>query len=142
MMRTKRGYDVSLRLDLVGVDGLLAGEVVRIELGRSIVVGRSRKCDVSTRRSRTFLRASEEEQRAILASRSFLRVSRRHARITFLDEERVEIWDLSRNGTFVDGKRVDRRLIVVADGRDVEISLAGSERLLLRRVKEDETAAR
>jgi hypothetical protein len=125
------GYDSSRYLTLTGEGGLLGGEALRICLGESVVVGRSRQCDLSTRRSRTFLDASEAEQRTILENRTFLKVSRKHVRITFLGLGQAEVWDLSRNGTFVDGKRVDRIFLAVDTGRDFEIRLADAECLRL-----------
>ncbi|MCU0725009.1 MAG: FHA domain-containing protein [Planctomycetes bacterium] len=100
-------------------------------LGQSIVVGRSRSCDVSTRKSKRFRKASEEEQRAILAARSFLRVSRQHVKITWISRETVEIEDLSRNGTFVDGGRVDRLNLPLPGPDGVEIRLAEVEKFRL-----------
>jgi pSer/pThr/pTyr-binding forkhead associated (FHA) protein len=130
-MRDPRDYDSTVTLTLAGADGLLRDDVFQIRLGQSIIVGRSRKCHVSTRRSRSFLSADEMEQREILAEESFLRVSRKHTKISFLARDQVEIWDLSKNGTYVDGKRVDRLLVPVLGGDAVEIRLAKSERLLL-----------
>ena len=127
------GYDATVTLTLSGEDGLLQGEELRIRLGESVVVGRSRRCGMSTRGSRAFLTATEEEQRLILANRSFLRVSRRHVRITFLSASYVEVWDLSQNGTFVNEKRVDRLLMGLEEERAVQIRLADSEHLLLSR---------
>ncbi|MHC4472023.1 MAG: FHA domain-containing protein [Planctomycetota bacterium] len=130
-MRSARDYDKTAKLTLAGTDGLLRDDVYPLYLGQSVLVGRSRKCQVSTRRSRTFLASSEVEQREILAMESFLKVSRRHVRLTYLARNQVEIWDLSKNGTYVDGKRVDRMLVPVLGEHPVEIRLAKSERLLL-----------
>jgi pSer/pThr/pTyr-binding forkhead associated (FHA) protein len=130
MMNTN-GSEKGDRLVLRGVQGLLEDEEFDLRLGQSVIVGRSRACDVSTRKSRRFRRASEEEQRAILAARSFLRVSRRHLKITWLSRTTVEIEDLSRNGTFVDGKRVDRLNLPLPGPEGVEIRLAEVERFRL-----------
>lgn len=130
-MKRTRDYDDSDALTLAGTDGLLRDDVYRLHLGQSLLIGRSRKCDVSTRRSRTFLSSDESEQRRILADEEFLKVSRRHVRITYLARNQVEIWDLSKNGTWVNGKRVDRLLVPLIVDRPVEIRLVKSERLLL-----------
>lgn len=130
-MKTREGYDQSERLSLKGVDGLLQGEQIDIHVGQSVVVGRSRRCDLSLRRSKHFRLSNEAEQRQILAMKSFLKVSRRHVRISFLAKGKVEIWDLSRNGTFVNGKRVDRLLLGEFGDRIVNIRLAESEELAL-----------
>ena len=129
--------DPGVRLALVGTDGLLKGHRILVPLGESVVVGRSRSCDLSTRRSRTFMRASEEQQRRILADRSFLMVSRRHMQVTLHSEDSIEIRDLSKNGTFVDDRRIDRLVLSglkdggLPDG-GVEIRLSRSETLSLR----------
>ena len=68
------------RLQLTGTEGMLRNDSMVIRLGETVVVGRSRSCDFSTRRSKRFLSASEEEQKRILDERSFNKVSRHHAR--------------------------------------------------------------
>jgi len=137
---TKNGFD---RLQLTGVEGMLRNDTLVIRLGETVVVGRSRQCDFSTRQSKRFLTAPEEEQRRILDERSFNKVSRRHARISFLAKGQVEIRDMSRNGTFVDGNRIDRILLKGMDGMGVEICLADAERMRLRPLLSDvdETAS-
>jgi pSer/pThr/pTyr-binding forkhead associated (FHA) protein len=120
-------------LVLHGETGMLAGEQVLVPLGGSVVVGRSRSCDLSTRKSRAFRQASEAEQRVILAARDFLRVSRRHVRITWRSKTQVEIRDLSRNGTWVNGVRIDRLMLPPPAEDPVEIRLANTETLRLRR---------
>ena len=136
----ENGFD---RLQLTGVEGMLRNDTLVIRLGESVVVGRSRQCDFSTRHSKRFLTAPEEEQRRILDERSFNKVSRRHARIRFLAKGQVEIRDMSRNGTFVDGNRIDRILLKGMDGMGVEICLADAERMRLRPLLSDadETAS-
>ena len=124
--------DPGARLALIGTDGLLKGHRAFVPLGESAVVGRSRSCDLSTRRSRTFMRASEELQLQILADRSFLMVSRRHVQVTFHAEDRIEIRDLSKNGTFVDDRPIDRLLLTGLTDGGVEIRLSRSETLRLR----------
>jgi pSer/pThr/pTyr-binding forkhead associated (FHA) protein len=121
-----------LHLELVGTEGLLKGHRLKVPLGESVVVGRSRSCDLSTRRSKAFLRATEEVQRRILADRAFLMVSRRHVQVTYHSADRIEIRDLSQNGTFVDDRRVDRAILSGVDDGGVEIRLSRSETLRLR----------
>ena len=125
--------DRDLLLELIGTDGLLKGHRIRIPLGESVVVGRSRSCTMSTRRSKTFLRASEEVQRRILADRTFLMVSRRHVQVTFHAKDNIEIRDLSKNGTFVNDRRVDRAILDGVDDGGVEIRLSRSETFRLKR---------
>lgn len=118
-------------LSLSGVDGLLRYDRIDIPLGRSVIVGRSRRSDLSLRRSKQFRTADEKDQRKILADRAFLKVSRRHVRISYLAEGHIEIWNLSKNGTWVDEKRVDRILLTELPEDGVTIRLAESETLRL-----------
>jgi len=139
-MAAKNGANGFDRLQLTGVEGMLRNDTLVIRLGETVVVGRSRHCDFSTRRSKRFLTAPEEEQRRILDERTFNKVSRRHARISFLAKGQVEIRDMSRNGTFVDGNRIDRILLKGLDGMGVEIRLADAERMRLRPLLSDAEA--
>jgi pSer/pThr/pTyr-binding forkhead associated (FHA) protein len=126
-------HDSFDRLQLTGTEGMLRNDSIIIRLGETVVVGRSRSCDFSTRRSKRFQTANEEEQRRILDERSFNKVSRHHARISFLAKGQVEVADLSRNGTFIDDERIlDRRLLRGLDKLGVELRLAESERMRLR----------
>jgi pSer/pThr/pTyr-binding forkhead associated (FHA) protein len=137
MATTNGGNAVFDRLQLAGTEGMLRNDQMVIRLGETITVGRSRSCDFSMRRSKRFLTAPEDEQKRILEDRLFNKVSRQHARISFLAKGQVEIRDLSRNGTFVDGTRVDRMQLKGMDGLGVEIRLAESERLRLRPLLSD-----
>lgn len=125
--------DPEFLLELIGTAGLLKGHRIHIPLGESVVVGRSRSCDLSTRRSKPFLRANEEAQRRILADRAFLMVSRRHVQVTCHAADRIEIRDLSKNGTFVNERRVDRAILDRLEDGGVEIRLSRSETFRLRR---------
>jgi pSer/pThr/pTyr-binding forkhead associated (FHA) protein len=108
-------YDDSHYLLLKGVEGVGAGETVKISLGESVEVGRSRHCGWSLKKTARYLKDVGGEREAIRESVAFRSVSRRHCRITYLAPDLVEVVNLSRNGTFVDGHRVDR--IVLDDCR-------------------------
>ena len=58
-------------------------------------------------------------------------VSRRHARIHFLHPGLVEIRDLSSNGTFLDGRRIDCVAVTDLDKRAHVLSLGAQERLFI-----------
>lgn len=122
-----RENDASWVLVLEGTDGMLEGQGIRIAPGDAIVVGRSRSCDVSTRRSRRFLSSSEEEQRRILDDEDFLKVSRRHMEVRYIRRGRVEIRDLSRNGTFVNGRRIGTTFVDPTESGGVELRMATTE---------------
>jgi pSer/pThr/pTyr-binding forkhead associated (FHA) protein len=119
------------RLTLRGLAGFLKNEEIQIGLGKTVTVGRSRYCDLSTRRSKTFLKVPPDEQRQILYESAFNKVSRRHVRISFSGPNRVEIEDLSKNGTFVNGDRVRRLLLTHLEDEGVEIRLSDAECLQL-----------
>ena len=118
-------------LTLTGVDGTFRYDRVDLKIGQSVVVGRSRSCELSLRRSKVFLAADEEEQRRLLDDKLFLKVSRRHVQVTYLAEGHVEIWNLSKNGTWVTGARIDRLLLPESPADGVESRLAETETLRL-----------
>lgn len=112
-----------------GLKGFLAGEERQLYPGESLVIGRSRSADLSLRAARRFVMREDREQ--VMESEAFLSVSRMHARIEYLHPGLVEVKDLSSNGTFVDGRRIDCvALTDFADGGHV-VTLGASERVLL-----------
>ena len=98
---------------LVGTAGFVDGEEYPVALGATVVIGRSRSCDISLQRCKTWLALDDEDRDA---AQDFKTVSRKHARVSCYDTENIEVEDLSSNGTFVDGERIDR--IVVTDLRE------------------------
>jgi pSer/pThr/pTyr-binding forkhead associated (FHA) protein len=98
---------------LVGAAGLVEGEEYSLPVGATVLIGRSRSCDISLQRCKAWLE-TEEEVRS--EDQDFKTVSRKHARISCYDPENIEVEDLSSNGTFVDGERVDR--VVLSDLRE------------------------
>lgn len=96
--------DPGLRLLVAGRGGLLDGVRKTLTPGGAIAVGRSRSCDISLRRTRSFL--GSKDPLTLLRSKAFRKISRIHFELAYLPDGRVEIRDFSRNGTFVDGSRV------------------------------------
>lgn len=113
---------------LVGLEGFVQGEEYPLWRGATVVIGRSRSCDISLRRCKAWLALGSEERDE---QKDFKTVSRKHVRVSYLDTDSVEIEDLSSNGTFVDGQRIDR--IVVSDLRERsrELLLGSREKLRL-----------
>jgi pSer/pThr/pTyr-binding forkhead associated (FHA) protein len=111
-------------LVLVGLAGVVEGEMFPLEYGKSVVVGRSRHCDISLRNCR---RWNELEKAGKLPEETSKTVSRKHIKISFYNTNSIELEDLSSNGTFVDGKRIDR--LIISDIKDTphEIQLGGGE---------------
>lgn len=91
------------RLVLTGLEGVVEGERFDVDWGQTVVLGRSRTCDISLRRCPKFQALSPEVRDT---DKGLLTVSRRHARLSFPDRSTLLIEDLSANGTFVDGERV------------------------------------
>ena len=108
-------YDDSHYLLLTGTSGIGKGERVKVNLGETVHAGRSRDCQFSLKKTDRYLSDRDGERAAISESLAFRAVSRRHCRIAYLAPDLVEIVNLSANGTFVDGHRVDR--IVLDDVR-------------------------
>lgn len=104
-------YDDRHYLRLAGRDGLTRGESLKVSLGETVVVGRSRACDLSLKKTPRYLCDDDGERARIQASLPFRATSRRHVRITYLAPDLVEVQNLSPNGTIVDGHLVDRVLL-------------------------------
>ncbi len=84
---------------LIGTAGIVQGESFVLAPGVAVVIGRSRSCDISLRRTSGYIKAPVDSRDA---DRDFNTVSRRHARVE-VGEVMVRIEDLSTNGTFVNG---------------------------------------
>lgn len=85
---------------LLGTAGMVDGECFMLERGMDIVVGRSRSCDVSLRRTAMYLKTPPAQRDS---DHDFNTVSRRHLKITITDNI-ASIQDLSTNGTFFNGE--------------------------------------
>lgn len=125
------GEEILLRI--VGVRGFLSGEEQVVRVGEAVVVGRSRRADMSVRRSRRFLDRTDRTE--VMQTDAFLSVSREHVRIRFLHPDLVEVEDLSANGTFLDGRRVDRVGLTDLRATPHVLSLGSMERIRLELAK-------
>ena len=94
------------RLVIAGHGGLLAGVERTLDPGDTLVIGRSRSCDLSLRKTKAFDRRSDAPD--LRDSQAFNRVSRIHCEIEYQTDGQVAVRDLSQNGTLVDGVRVGR----------------------------------
>jgi pSer/pThr/pTyr-binding forkhead associated (FHA) protein len=111
------GSQVAL-LVLRGIDGGFRGLESRIRLGESLVLGRSRQCGFAPRITEGGISCAAEVQR-------LRRMSREHARISFCNLRHVEIENLSRNGTAVNGQRVHRIVMDNLHEQPATIEVAG-----------------
>lgn len=91
------------RILLIGISGIFNGERYLIGEGASVIVGRSRSCDVSAARTRVYRRVGGN---VLNRDRAFLKMSRRHFQVFFDSGDSVRLRDLSTNGIKVDGERV------------------------------------
>ena len=99
-------------LVLVGTEGLVEGEVFRVNHGETIIVGRSRSCDISLRKCFKYLALDPEERKK---DRHFQTVSRKHLRLIFKGKDQIELENMGANGTFIDGTKVDK--VIITDVR-------------------------
>lgn len=119
----KRGYNDRKYLTLRGTGTLGDGENLKLSLGETVVCGRSRHCDWSLKRTPAYLKADGDAREEIKQSVAFRSVSRQHVRIAFLAPDMVDIENLSSNGTFVDGSRIDRVVLKDCETRAHAIQL-------------------
>ncbi len=122
---------------LVGTEGHIKGEIMALDYGKTVVVGRSRSADFSLRRIPEVVELSDEERQGDHDLRT---VSGKHFEITPFSEDSIEIVNLSPNGTYVDGKRVDKVIIEDIADETHEIKLGAKEmlRLELRDVEDED----
>lgn len=119
---------------LIGVAGLVDGEVFPLADGVEVVIGRSRSCTVSLRRVVNYLNAPQATRDA---DHDFNTVSRRHLRIT-VAATTASIEDLSTNGTQVNGQALEGpQQIDLASGGCV-LRLGTREQFELRLVDRDD----
>lgn len=99
------GYRV---LVIHGTGGYLENETYRLRYGQSVTIGRSRHCAFSLKDATKFQNDDDSA-----SDEAFLRVSRNHLEISYPHPSMVEVRNLSRNGTRVDGKPIER--VVLSD---------------------------
>ncbi len=110
------GYDSEQYVSVRGLGDLATGQQVKVSLGETITVGRSRHCDWSLRRAPSYLKSDDGGRDVIRHDLRYNSVSRKHAHISYVAPDMVEVQNLSGNGTLVDGKLVDK--IMLTDCRE------------------------
>jgi pSer/pThr/pTyr-binding forkhead associated (FHA) protein len=121
---------------LIGISGHFKGEVYRLEYGKTITVGRSRESDFCLRRSEAYRALSAAEQEADQAAKT---VSGKHFQVTMYNLNSIEIRNLSANGTWVDGQRVDAAMIDDISQHAHEIRFGEQEVLRLEMLAHEES---
>ncbi|MEK7485152.1 MAG: FHA domain-containing protein [Planctomycetota bacterium] len=112
-------------LVLKGIEGLVKGEEYNIELGETVVIGRSSKCDICLK----YLYEDEEQKNP--GGKQFNTVSREHIRISFHNLTTIEFEDLSSNGTYIDGKQITSHIISDAIVKNHQLQLGAKEKFLV-----------
>lgn len=111
-------------------DSRLQGETVQVALGARALLGRSKACTWSLKRTLPYLQADEAARARLREEPGFAAVSRRHCRISYLAPDLLEVENLSRNGTWVDGLRVERLLVTDLRARSHTVQLGREGPLL------------
>lgn len=121
-----------------GLRGFLGGEEQRVKVGETLILGRSRRADLSTRRARKLKARPDWEK--VIGTAAFLTVSRRHTRIEHVKPGVVEITDLSSNGTYLDGKLIARETVTDLKEKTHILSVGAQERFELSLAPSDKEA--
>lgn len=113
---------------VVGVDGMVEGEVFRVPAGSQVVVGRSRSCDISLRKCLKYLSLDPEER---ARNKHFQTVSRQHLQISVERPDHIEIENLGANGSTLDGVPLDTIIITDLAAAPRELVLGTKEKFRL-----------
>ena len=98
---------------LLGTAGLVEGDCFLLDQGVDLIIGRSRSCDISLRRTTAYLKTPPAARDG---DHDFNTVSRRHVRIQ-ISNAVAAIQDLSTNGTFYNGEPLkDHQKIDLSSG--------------------------
>lgn len=124
---------MSVPLKLVGIAGFVDGEEFELKPGETIVIGRSRSCDISLQNCEKYLEVDPTAQNA---EQHFKTVSRKHVTLEFNSLENIKVTDSSQNGTFIDGKRLSKPVVIkdIAE-RTHELKLGTNEAFRLQPAK-------
>lgn len=118
------------RLVLTGTHGVFQGKKFYIDEGESKVIGRSHSCDIVLEPGPLYEITQDDEERENIA-RHLQTISRKHLRITFHNEAKVELQDLSANGTFLDGEAIEQIFLADITAESHVLLLGSRERFLL-----------
>ena len=119
---------------LIGTAGMAEGEIYLLQEGVELVVGRSRGCSISLRRTANYLRASPAVRDN---DHDFNTVSRRHLRL-FVAAGKADLEDLSSNGSFIAGEQLSGRTTVDLANGPYSLRLGTRERFDLALIQSDD----
>jgi pSer/pThr/pTyr-binding forkhead associated (FHA) protein len=119
---------------LIGTAGMAEGEIYLLAEGVEVIIGRSRSCPVSLRRTANYLRTSVAVRDN---DHDFNTVSRRHVRL-FIAADKADIEDLSANGTFIAGEQLAGRTTVDLATGPCSLRLGTRERFDLQLLASDD----
>ena len=127
---------ITEQLLLRGIGGLCEGEILSVDYGETIIIGRSSSCDFSMKKCEKYLLLDPEQKDS---EKHFQTVSRKHVRLSFYNATSIEVEDLgSSNGTFLDGQQIDR--VIINDIKECthELLLGTREKFVLEWTAGDE----
>ncbi len=120
---------------LFGTAGLVDGERYVLGADADLVLGRSRSCDISLRRSAGYLKAPPTTRDN---DHDFNTVSRRHLRLAIRGNT-ITLHDLSTNGTFCDDEQLrEARPLNLTEGKRFLIRLGTRETFALEFVSAED----
>jgi pSer/pThr/pTyr-binding forkhead associated (FHA) protein len=119
---------------LIGTLGLVTGECFILSDGADLIVGRSRSCDISLRRSDGYVKATAESRDS---DHEFNTVSRRHTRLQVHDAV-IRVQDLSTNGTFCNDEPVQQSKEIDLNSGDVVLRLGTRESFQMTLLPKDD----
>jgi len=90
-----------------------------------VIVGRSRRCDI------VLDSANTNDFSILQTDLPYQTISRQHLKITFHNEMKVELEDLSANGTWVDNERMEHLYITDITTEKHSILLGNREKFIL-----------
>jgi len=119
---------------VVGVDGMVEGEVFRVPAGSQVVIGRSRSCDISLRKCLKYLSLDPEER---ARNKHFQTVSRQHLQVSVERPDCIELECLGANGCTMDGVPLEKAILTDLPAKPRTIVLGTKETIRLEWKSED-----
>jgi hypothetical protein len=123
-------------LILEGTAGLVQGERIVIGYGRRVSLGRSHTCDLCLTRAARYRALPREEREK---DRHFRTISRLHLKLHVVNSAYVELENVGRHGSFLDGEKFDSRVVTDIREKTHSLRLGSRETFLIKWGEVDET---